>query len=182
MQGSSGTREVRLLSVPSALWAVSVGDLRARSPDGGHTCLYVLVVRYIYDSSVQALDSPGAATRAPSRRRPSLTTHAVGSKFAFERPVGGSLLDSSRMRRLLVSYRPLACALPGGKSAPAALRNRVTSDWLIAELTRHQAHGATKQIAFSHGFLNLLAPSQRNLAQALVARLGLKRASASNNV
>ena len=54
----------------------------------------------------------GAATRAPSRRRPSLTTHAVGSKFAFERPVGGSLLDSSRMRRLLVSYRPLACAWP----------------------------------------------------------------------
>ena len=41
-----------------------MGDLWARSPDGRHTCLYVLVVRYIYDSSVQALDSPGAADDA----------------------------------------------------------------------------------------------------------------------
>ena len=69
-----------------------MGDLWARSPDGRHTCLYVLVVRYIYDSSVQALDSPGAATaRAPSRRRPK-SQHAVGSKFAFESPMGGSHL------------------------------------------------------------------------------------------
>jgi len=70
-----------------------MGDLRARSPDGGHICLYVLVVRYI------GLVCPGiglagrGGRRAPSRRRPSLTTHAAGSKFAFERPMGGSLLD-----------------------------------------------------------------------------------------
>ena len=42
------------------------GDLWACSPDGRRTCLYVLVVRYIYGSSVQALDLPGAAT---TRRR-----------------------------------------------------------------------------------------------------------------
>ena len=84
------------------------GTSGARSPDGRQTCLYVLVVRYIYDSSVQALDSRRARrTTRPSRRRPK-SQHAVGSKFAFERPVGGSLLDSSRMR-LLESYRPLAC-------------------------------------------------------------------------
>ena len=41
-----------------------MGDLWARSPDGRHTWLYVLVVRYTYDSSVQALDSPGVADDA----------------------------------------------------------------------------------------------------------------------
>ena len=41
-----------------------MGDLWARSPDGRHTWLYVLVVRYTYVSSVQALDSPGAADDA----------------------------------------------------------------------------------------------------------------------
>ena len=91
-----------------------MGDLWARSPDGRHTCLYVLVVRYIYDSSVQALDSRRARrTTRPSRRRPK-SQHAVGSKFAFERPMGGSHLARQEYGQLmLVSYRPLALSFAG---------------------------------------------------------------------
>ena len=59
------------------------------SPDGRRTWLYVLVVRYIYDSSVQALDSRTARRTTRAVNGPK-AQHAVGSKFAFESPMGGS--------------------------------------------------------------------------------------------
>ena len=97
--------EVRFLSV--CLMHPALRRHRARSPDGGHTCLYVLVVMYIYDSSVQALDSRGATDDA--RRQGaglSLNTQLVVNLLSKGLWVGLSL-TSSRMR-LLVSYRPLA--------------------------------------------------------------------------
>ena len=91
------------------------------------------------------LSQGAATTRAQSRRRPK-SQHAVRSKFAFESPMGGSLLDPHECA-FFVSYRTLACAWPagsGGGESGAALWGRCASDWLIAELT-HQAHGATKK-------------------------------------
>ena len=69
---ASSDDEVRfcLRLMPSSAAGWETWDLR--SPDGRRTCLYVLVVRYTYDSSVQALDSRTArrttrAVKAPAK-------------------------------------------------------------------------------------------------------------------
>ena len=79
-----------------------MGDLWARSPDGRHTWLYVLVVRYTYDSSVQALDSPGAADDA--RRQGaglSLNTQLVVNLLSKGLWVGLSLTSSRMLASVL---------------------------------------------------------------------------------
>ena len=80
MQGQAAADEVRFLSVclmRAALRRRGIPNLQARSPDGRHTWLYVLVVRYTYDSSVQALDLPGAATTRRQGAGPTSHNHTV---------------------------------------------------------------------------------------------------------
>ena len=63
--------------------------------------------------------SHGAADDARSQGAgPKLTTHAVGGKFAFESPMGGSLLEV--LTNALASVLQAASLrLPGGKSGAA---------------------------------------------------------------
>ena len=111
--------DVRLLSCvlgthPGAAGGGPMGDLWARSPDGRHTWLYVLVVKYTYDSSVQALDSPGAAddARRPDAGQVSQPTRLVVSLLSKVLWVGLTLLVRNTAS-LLVSYRPLALSFAG---------------------------------------------------------------------
>ena len=87
-----------------------MGDLWARSPDGRHTWLYVLVVKYTYDSSVQALDSPGAADDA--RRQGaglSLNTQLVVNLLSKGLWVGRTLLvTNAATQKKRVFTRPHA--------------------------------------------------------------------------
>ena len=99
-------RSAFCLCVLCALRRRGIPNLQARSPDGGHICLCVLVVRYTYDSSVQALDSRTARRTTRAVNGPK-SQHAAGSKFAFESHMSGSHLACQECG-LLVSYRPLA--------------------------------------------------------------------------
>ena len=87
---ASSDDEVRfcLRLMPSSAAGWETWDLR--SPDGRRTCLCALVVRYTYDSSVQALDSRTARRTTTRAVNGPKAQHAVGSKFAFESPMGGS--------------------------------------------------------------------------------------------
>ena len=87
---ASSDDEVRfcLRLMPSSAAGWETWDLR--SPDGRRTCLCALVVRYTYDSSVQAFDSRTARRTTTRAVNGPKAQHAVGSKFAFESPMGGS--------------------------------------------------------------------------------------------
>ena len=107
------------------------------SPDGGHICLCVLVVRYTYDSSVQALDSRRArrTKRAIYARRQGagqVSQLTAGSEFAFFEGlwVGLTLLGRNAvLASVLQAASPPGALGTGRTRAELALPQRNSDSW-----------------------------------------------------